>query len=368
MRHSKAVGMVLGSGLLALGACGRDVPTAQQASWDDATSAVGLVYHHVSQETPRSTSVTPERFVEHLEYLADNDFTVWALPRVIDALRGGETMPPRTVALSFDDAYLSVYETALPQLQARGWPFTIFVSTQYIDDGLRDYMTWDQLRAAEQAGATIANHSRTHPSMAHPRADESMVEWLAGIRAEIESAQQRLDAELDAPARIFAWPYGEYSPPVQSLLRELGFTGIAQRSGAMGAGSDFTALPRFPMATGFDDMEQFALKARSRPLPVSAVDPESAVLPPEKDSASVSFSLQPGDYRADAISCYSRGQALNIEQLDEAPLRLRVSGAGPLPVGRTIFNCTAPASDGGGWFWHSFLWMRPRADGSWYEG
>lgn len=353
---------------MALGACAREVPPEQQPAWDDTTSAVALVYHHVSTGTPRSTSVTPERFIEHLDYLADNDFTVWALPRVIDALRGAETMPPRTVAISFDDAYVSVYDTALPELQARGWPFAIFVSTQYIDDGLGNYMTWDQLRAAERAGATIANHSHTHPSMAHPGSDESMVEWLARIRAEIETAQQRLEAELNGPARIFAWPFGEYSPSVQALLGELGFTGMAQRSGAMGAGSDLTALPRYPIATGFDDMEQFALKARSRPLPVSAVDPESAVLPPAQDSASVSFSLQPGDYRADAISCYSRGQALDIEQLDAAPLRLRVSSAAPLPVGRTTFNCTAPASDGGGWFWHSFLWMRPRADGSWYEG
>ncbi|MCC5870517.1 MAG: polysaccharide deacetylase family protein [Gammaproteobacteria bacterium] len=368
MRPSDALYVLLGSCLLLMTACAREVPPEQQATWDDANSAVALVYHHVSAETPRSTSVTPERFVEHLEYLTENDFTIWALPRVLDALRGSEAIPPRTVALTFDDAYLSVYETALPELQARGWPFTIFVSTQYIDDGLGNYMSWEQLRAAEQAGATIANHSRTHPSMAHPGPDESLVDWLARIRAEIETAQQRLEAELDAPARIFAWPYGEYSPPVQALLGELEFTGMAQRSGAMGAGSDFTALPRYPMATGFDDMEQFALKARSRPLPVSAVDPESGVLAPEQDSASVSFSLQPGDYRADAINCYSRGQALEIERLEDTPLRLRVSSAVPLPVGRTTFNCTAPASDGGGWFWHSFLWMRPRADGSWYEG
>ena len=52
--------------------------------------AVVLVYHHVSAETPALTSVTPEVFESHLDYLQDHDFTVWPLARIIDALEKGE--------------------------------------------------------------------------------------------------------------------------------------------------------------------------------------------------------------------------------------------------------------------------------------
>lgn len=360
-----AIGLLLMG--VALAVCARD--SASAGAWDDRATAVVLLYHHVSDETPRSTSVSPQRFREHLEHLAEHEFNVWPLPRLLAALQRGEPIPPRTVAITFDDAYASVYDTAWPMLREQGWPFTVFVSTQYIDDRLGNYMRWSQLREIERAGATLANHSRNHPSMAQPQPEESRRDWLARLRAEIEDAQARLEAEAQSPARIFAWPYGEYSPPAQALLSELGFIGMAQQSGALGPGSDFTALPRYPMAFGFDDLEQFALKARTRPLPLVNVEPTSGVLAPEQNAATVSFTLaEDSAVRIDALNCFSRGQPIEVERLGEQPPRFRIANVQPIGVGRTTFNCTAPARDANVWYWASFLWMRPRPDGSWYEG
>ncbi len=368
--RTNGLGVLTAGGLLCLGlalvACAREAPSGV---WDDRSSAVVLVYHHVSDETPRSTSVSPQRFREHLEHLEEHAFTVWSLPRLLAALQHGEPIPERTVAITFDDAYASVYDTAWPMLRERGWPFTVFVSTQYLDDRLASYMTWSQLRDIEQDGATIANHSRNHPSMAQPQPGESRPQWLARLRAELEDAQARLEAETRAPARIFAWPYGEYSPPAQALLSELDFIGMAQQSGALGPASDFTALPRYPMAFGFDDLEQFALKVRTRPLPTLAVEPTGGVLTPDQTDVSVRFGVDPSSaIRIDALNCFSRGQPLEIDRIGNNPPRFRVANVQPLPVGRTTFNCTAPARDANVWYWVSFLWMRPRPDGSWYEG
>lgn len=52
-----------------------------------ADSAVVLQYHHVSADTPASTSVSPEQFERHLEYLAENGFNVRPLERAIMALQ-----------------------------------------------------------------------------------------------------------------------------------------------------------------------------------------------------------------------------------------------------------------------------------------
>ncbi len=361
--------MFLALPLAACGAADDGGQAASAAPERPGSSGVAFVYHHVSEDTPRSTSVTPASFEAHLRHLEENDYQVWSLADLVSAVDAGDDIPPRTVALTFDDAYESVYDTALPMLEARGWPLTIFVSTQYIDDGLRNYMTWDQLRSAEARGAAIANHSIDHPSMAAPTPGESEREWLARVRDDIERAQARLEAEVRAPVRHFAWPYGEYSPPVEALLEDLGFFGFAQRSGAIGPHSPRTALPRYPMATGFDALDDFALKAASRPLPVIATRPESGVVAPDEDAPSATLTLAEGRYRADALQCYSRGETLPVERIGNDPLRIRIGPAeAPLRVGRTIFNCTAPASDANAWYWHSVLWMRPREDGSWYEG
>ena len=49
-------------------------------------NSVILLYHHVSDSTPKSTSVTPEVFAQHMAYLS-NHHTVIPLTKAIDALQ-----------------------------------------------------------------------------------------------------------------------------------------------------------------------------------------------------------------------------------------------------------------------------------------
>ncbi len=332
-----------------------------------ANSAVVLEYHHVAEDTPPSTSVTPGTFERHMEHLADNDFHVWPLPKLVETLREGGEVPARTVALTFDDAYRSVHEEVFPRLRERGWPFTVFVATGPIDKGIGAYMSWDDLRELEAAGVTIANHSVTHPHMVRRRAGESEREWRERLRGEITDAQARLAEQLEAPPRLFAYPFGEYSPPVRRIVDELGFIGFGQQSGAIGPGSDFTALPRFPIATGFDSLDSFALKVRSRPLPVRRTEPESGVLGPDDARPELRLLLEPGPYRSDAIRCYVHGDVVSVKLEETDPPRLVVRPSAPIGAGRTKVNCTAPATDSDAWFWYSFVWMKPLPDGNWYR-
>ncbi|MFW6341189.1 MAG: polysaccharide deacetylase family protein, partial [Wenzhouxiangella sp.] len=148
MRYGWALGLLLAV-LLALPVSGR--------------SAVVLVYHHVSESTPASTSVTPARFAAHLDYLDGEGFAVWPVERLLAAvIDRAEAVPERVVAITFDDAYASVYETAWPMLKERGWPFAVFVNTDAIDAGHAPYMDWDALRELHADGVTIGNHSASH--------------------------------------------------------------------------------------------------------------------------------------------------------------------------------------------------------------
>ena len=127
--------------------------------------AVVLQYHHVDSETPASTSTPPGRFAMHLDYLADNGFEVVRLERLVARIRQGLPLPDRTVAITFDDGYVSIYETAFPMLREKGWPFTVFVNSEPHDQRKPLFMSWDQLRELHAGGATIANHTVGHPSL-----------------------------------------------------------------------------------------------------------------------------------------------------------------------------------------------------------
>ena len=143
---------------------------------------------------------------------------------------------------------------------------------------------------------------------------------------------------------------------------------LGQHSGAAGTASDFFALPRFPVASGYDSLEDFAERVRSRTLPIEIVGAESHVIAANEARPPLRLRLLPGDYRANSLACYATAQgAMEIEWLgndfEEAITRPRE----PLRPGRSKYNCTAiSASETGVYYWFSYLWMKKNDDGSWY--
>ena len=81
-----------------------------------ADHAVILMYRFGENNYP-STNIRLEQFDAHLEVLASSEYNVMALADIIDRIQGGQSLPDRTVAITIDDAYLSVYTEALPRLR-----------------------------------------------------------------------------------------------------------------------------------------------------------------------------------------------------------------------------------------------------------
>jgi peptidoglycan/xylan/chitin deacetylase (PgdA/CDA1 family) len=94
--------------------------------------ALILGYHRIVDATrdPYSMCVSPNRFAQQLEVLRQ-----WATPMrlwdVVQSLRDG-TLPPRAVALTFDDGYTDQLLEAKPLLEKYNIPATVFVTTGYL--------------------------------------------------------------------------------------------------------------------------------------------------------------------------------------------------------------------------------------------
>jgi peptidoglycan/xylan/chitin deacetylase (PgdA/CDA1 family) len=260
-------------------------------------SAVIFMYHHVDVDTPPSTSIAPETFAAQMDYLEREGFHVLPLIDLLDALKAGSAVPPHSIAITFDDAYRSVLTQALPLLEARGWPFTVLVSTESIDKHFGGYLSWDELRALGEHGGSIGNHSVTHSHLVRRLADESEADWRRRVSAEIAAAGDRLETEVGTHVTpVFAYPYGEYTADVKAIVEAAGLYGLGQQSGAIGPGSDFLALPRYPVATGLG-LDDFALRAKSLPLPVTVSGPERHIV----DEADGRPALGPGAH-ADRVA------------------------------------------------------------------
>lgn len=330
--------------------------------------AVVLIYHHVSADTPASTSVTPATFERHLDFLERNEFNPWPLSRILDAVAARAPLPRNTVAITFDDAYRSVLEEALPRLQRRGWPFTLFVNTEAVDRGYATSLNWEQIRELARAGVEIANHSHSHDHLVRRRDGESEAQWRQRVVRDIETAAERIEAETGSRSRLFAYPFGEYSDALKAVVRDLGYRGIAQQSGAVGYLTDMLAVPRFPLAQGYDDLQRFATSVNSRPLPVSNV----TATPSSRragDIEQLRIRLEPGAYRPQQLACYGGGETLKPSTVSDNPTEILVDLAGVGRTGRNKVNCTAPASGASGaYFWYSYQWLLRHPDGRWYDG
>lgn len=323
-----------------------------------ADSGVVLLYHHVANETPPSTSISPEDFRTHLDYLRDNDFTVLPLDELVNSLRSKTPLPERAAAITFDDGYSSIYETAFPLLKTYDMPFALFLSTEPINDRQKNYMTWEQVRELSEAGVLIANHMVSHPYMLSRNKEETDSIWLARQRDELLEAEATILRETGQSHRFLAYPYGEFNAQIKAMLVEEGFVGFAQNSGAIGYNSDFLALPRFPLAGIYAQLETARVKFNSLAFDVELLEPDSPVTELDRPEALLRFDLN-GIGRSQ-LRCYDEGQALILHWEDRDSGLLRIQAHKAHSGRRWRYICTAPSMENGRYFWYSVPWINPR--------
>lgn len=316
-------------------------------------SVVALMYHHFGDTRYPSTNIRLEQFEQHLQFIEQNNFKVIALQVALEAITNSTPLPDKSIVITVDDAYLSVYKEAYPRLKQRGWPFTVFVSTDYIDKKFSNYMSWQQMQEMEQNGARFGNHSRSHDYLIRQFDDETREQWQQRIHDDISYAQKRLQDKLERPVMAIAYPYGEYNIDIANIVQKIGLTGLGQHSGAIGSTSDFRFLPRFPMNENFGEIEGFKSKINSLAMPLL----ETPQIDPQITTTRPILKVQLKQALTQLV-CYASGQGkIEVNWLDEKTFSVQANT--DLPAGRSRYNCTAPSSEPGRYYWFSQLWIRP---------
>ena len=321
-----------------------------------AEHATITLYHHVTETTPASTSISPANFREHLDHLRDDGFTVLPLPELLSALQERRQIPDKSMAITFDDGYISIFDTAFPILQEYGFPFTVFINSQPLNDQMNGYMTWAQVKALSDAGVTIANHMENHPHMVDAQTGEDATARDQRLREELLRTQARIKAETGQDHKFIAYPYGEYDLANKAMLDSLGFMGLGQQSGAVGFDSDFLALPRFPFGGSYTDLNDFKQKVQTLSFNLLNVDPETQMTDQRNPSLTLQFA--PGDYNYSQIACYAGGQPMEMEWLDQDEGIVQISTQQTFNSRRYRYLCTAPMRGTNRYFWYSKDWTR----------
>jgi peptidoglycan/xylan/chitin deacetylase (PgdA/CDA1 family) len=181
-----------------------------------------LMYHGVADvaEDPYQLYVTPSRFAEQMTWLKRQGLRGVGIGTLVDAMRAGQAHG--LVGISFDDGYVSVLESALPELLRHGFTASMFIisdllgGTNQWDEGpVWPLMSAEQVRELATAGMEIASHSATHVRLSRVGADR--------LEAEISGSRASLSELMGVPVRGFAYPWGSNDAAARRAVSDAGY-------------------------------------------------------------------------------------------------------------------------------------------------
>ncbi len=329
--------------------------------------AVILQYHHVSETTPSSTSIHPQQFIKHLNLIDQQHFQVLPLPKVMMQLQQGMPFKQKTLAITFDDGYLSIYENAYPELKKRNLPFTIFISPRDIDQKFGNSLSWQQLKEMQDNGATISNHSYQHLHLLAKKPNENQQQWQNRIQLDIEQANSRLQETLAINNKLFAYPYGEFNKPLKNLLKRMGYTAFSQQSGPISASSDMQALARFPASGIYANLKTLKVKLNSLAFDVVSAAPASQLLTYGMQAPKLFLKVKSQDVNYQQSQCFYMGSPMKTHvQTEASDVIITTQLSRPLNSGRSRYNCTAPSLSKKSHYWYSMPFIIAPKDGNWH--
>lgn len=174
-----------------------------------------VLYYHAIPPSQR------EDFAQQMDLLLKCAKPVRA--DLTDPLNAGS----HSTVVTFDDGYNSVAENALPELEKRGIPATMFIVTRllgqspgwlgekYAASKSEIAMTAEQLRALPGKLITLGSHTMTHPRLTEL--------GVADSTKEIVESRRELEKLVGQPVTLFSFPFGLFNQELVRICHEAGY-------------------------------------------------------------------------------------------------------------------------------------------------
>ena len=232
-----------------------------------------LMYHMIRDAVPgkkfNSLRVSPEAFEAQIRYLHEKG---WHSYTMSEAIVQKESLPAKSVVITFDDGYRDNLINALPILKKYAFKATIYL----VND--RHNRDWSGYRKAKNEGAGLKDEPKLSDDEVRELLESGLIEIgahtlthanlknldKAQSEREICGSKEEIEKLFNTACQTFAYPFGLYDPKDKNIVEKCGYssaviteTGISDLSEC-----DPFEIPRVTIS-GKDNFFAFCLKLRT---------------------------------------------------------------------------------------------------------
>lgn len=240
------------------------------------------MFHHVNGNSGDFLTVSVPVFAEMMARLHHEGYATLSSEEFREYMLGLRDVPPKSVLLTFDDAWLDVFVHAYPILRELGHKFTVFVIS-----GCTDLATTHPRQTVPEA---FPPHREAEKLIHSPRAAEVMCSWddlremadsglcsvenhtsshgrLEDIVADIAIGRDALRRRLGRAGNQLCWPSGSHDRQSLAVARAIGIdVTYLVRRGVNLAGHGAMRVKRFTVDDRDGDWLMRQLEIFSRPI------------------------------------------------------------------------------------------------------
>jgi peptidoglycan/xylan/chitin deacetylase (PgdA/CDA1 family) len=193
--------------------------------YDRLSSVPALLYHNIVEDNSHVKnpfSVKKESLLRHFRIIKDQGIIVIPLSELTEWRINGGTERKKSLVITFDDDYLSMYRILLPVIKEYRYPVTLFVYTDGINRPGKGGLDWSMLREMDKYGIDIQCHSVSHSDLSAVNMDGT---YRSGkkLYEELYLSKAVMEKKLGKDVAYFAFPYGRYNLELLELAKMAGY-------------------------------------------------------------------------------------------------------------------------------------------------
>lgn len=201
-----------------------------------------IMYHSVSPKQNPAISgliVSPETFQRQMRFLKECKYNILPLDELAALLKEKKRLPPRTIAITFDDGYKDNYTYAFPILRKYNIPVTMFIIINEVGRPKGDRVSWDDIRQMRSSGLiTFGSHAMGPQPLINIKSDQE-------LRLQIFDSKKALEDKLGIECSLFSYPEGMFNAKIRQLVVDAGYkAALGTRLGKDYPDNDIFAIRR----------------------------------------------------------------------------------------------------------------------------